>query len=137
MRVQQESPLAVVQAWQDAANRRDINRLVDLSDPAIEIVGPRGSGRGRQVLGDWLGRANVTLTTLRAFVRGDTVVVAQYGVWRSGDTGDVAGEAHIASCFRVAGRRVARIARYEDLDAALAGAGLDYSDERSLDVQEG
>ena len=33
-----------VQAWQNAANTQDKGRLLELSDPNIEIVGPRGSG---------------------------------------------------------------------------------------------
>ena len=50
-------PEAVVMAWQQAANASDIDRLLALSGPEIEIVGPRGSGRGHQLLRDWLARA--------------------------------------------------------------------------------
>ncbi len=129
--MQRDSPLAIVQAWQDAANARDVARLLELSDPDIEVVGPRGSGRGHQLLRDWLGRAGLSLETRRVFVRGDAVVLAQHGVWRSVETGEVTGEAEIASRFRVAGRRVVQFARHDSLDAALAEAGLDDSDETS------
>ncbi len=37
-----ESPFALVQAWQDAANSQNIDRLIELSAPTIEIVGPVG-----------------------------------------------------------------------------------------------
>ena len=37
-----ETPLAVVAEWQDAANTQDIPRLLEFSDPDIEVVGPRG-----------------------------------------------------------------------------------------------
>ncbi len=50
--MQDTSPVAITQAWQDAANRQDIDRLVALSEPDIEIVGPRGSGHGHQLLRD-------------------------------------------------------------------------------------
>jgi hypothetical protein len=126
-----QSPVAVVQAWQEAANRQDAERLVELSAPDVEVVGPRGSGRGHQLLRDWLARAGVTLETRRAFARGDAVVLAQTGVWRSAETGEVAGERAIASRFRVRGGRVAQVARYDDLAAALREAGLGESDELS------
>ena len=42
--------LSIVEAWQEAVNTRDTARLLDLSAPDIEVVGPRGSGFGRQVL---------------------------------------------------------------------------------------
>jgi hypothetical protein len=119
----------VVQAWQDAANRQDIDHLLALSDPAIEVAGPRGSGHGHQVLCDWLARAGVSLATLRVFACGNVVVLAQHGVWRSVETGAVIGEAAVASHFRVDGQRVTQVARYDRLDAALDAAGLTDVDE--------
>ena len=127
--MEHKNALAVVLAWQEAANDRQVERLVDLSDPEIEIVGPRGAGRGRQLLRDWLDRALVRFETQRSFVRDDLVVIAQHGVWRDPATGAPAGEADLASAFRVEGRRVARFARYDDLDAALAATGLTAADE--------
>jgi hypothetical protein len=118
------SPYDIAEAWQQAANAQDSARLLALSDPNIEIAGPRGSGFGHQLLRDWLDRAGLTLTTLRAFARGNTVVFAQHATWRAAESGEVAGERHLASRFDVEGGRVARFARYDDLDEALASAGL-------------
>ncbi len=127
--MQHQSPLAVVQAWQEAANRQDGDSLVGLSAPDVEVVGPRGSGRGHQLLRDWLARAGLTLETRRAFARGDAVVLTQRAVWRSAEAGGVAGEREVASRFRVSGGRVAQVARHDDLGAALREAGLGESDE--------
>lgn len=127
--MQSENPFAIVQAWQEAANSQNIDRLVALSAPDIEIVGPRGSGHGIQLLKDWLGRAGLHLTTLRAFARGNSVVLAQHGVWRSLETGEVTGERDLASRFHVAEHRVTQFARHDSLDVALIEAGLDLSDE--------
>lgn len=123
------SPVPLVQSWQAAANAQDADRLQALSDPNVEIVGPRGSGFGHQLLRDWLGRAGLTLTTRRVFARGDIVVLAQHGVWRSSETGEVVGERDLASRFRVADGRIAQFARCDRLDEALAAAGLQLSDE--------
>lgn len=125
----QDEAVATVQAWQDAANRGDVERLLRLSHPDIELVGPRGGGRGHQLLRDWLGRAGLRLATLRVFARGAVVVVAQRGEWRSPETGALVGEADVVSAFHVSDRRVTRLARHDNLDVALNDAGLDYSDE--------
>lgn len=121
--------LETVQAWQDAANRGDVGRLLALSDPEIEIVGPRGSGYGRELLEAWLKRAGLTTQTKRTFVRDDTVVLAQHGVWHSVATGELQGEADLASSFRVTGGRVTRISRHEKLQEALEEARLTEADE--------
>ena len=123
------SPYDVVQSWQEAANSQDADRLIELSAPDIEVVGPRGSAHGHQILRDWLARAGVGLRPLRAFARGEAVVVAQHGVWRAAETGEVVGEQAVASSFRVAGGRVVRVARFDSLDVALADAGLGEADE--------
>jgi hypothetical protein len=123
-----KKPYTIVAKWQEAANRQDIERLLALSDLDIEVVGPRGGGRGHQLLRDWMGRAGLSLTTLRAFARDDIVVLAQHGVWRSAETGEVIGEQDLASLFRVGGGRVVRFARYDGLDEALAAAGLTDAD---------
>jgi len=59
--MQHADPVAIVQAWQEAANAQDADRLVEVSDPHIEVVGPRGSGFGHQLLRDWIARAGLTL----------------------------------------------------------------------------
>jgi len=127
--MQHVDPLTIVQAWQEAANAQNVERLLELSDPNIEVVGPRGSGFGHQLLRDCITRAGLSLKTLRAFVHGDTVVVEQHGVWHSLDTGEVTGEKTLASVFRVDDQHVMRFARYDSLNAALEAAGLDQSME--------
>lgn len=124
-----ESSLDVVRAWLAAVNNRDYDLTIEKSDPNIEIIGPRGAGYGRPLLRDWLNHARVRLESRRAFARGNTVVVAQRGEWRAVETGEVIGEADVASLFRVEGGRVAHYARYDSLAEALERAGLDYTDE--------
>jgi hypothetical protein len=122
--------LSIVEAWQEAVNTRDTARLLDLSAPDIEVVGPRGSGFGRQVLQEWLGRAGLALTTLRAFARGDQVVLEQQGVWHAVDTGAVTGDKIVASAFRVNDQhQIARFVRYDELGDAFEATGLDPMDE--------
>ncbi|HEU4328407.1 MAG TPA: nuclear transport factor 2 family protein [Roseiflexaceae bacterium] len=122
----------VVEGWLAAANSQDIDRLLAFSAPDILLAGPRGGGRGHELLRDWMGRAGVQLQTRRLFARGEHVVVEQHGVWRSPETGTVLGEADVASHFLVARGLVAQYARYDDFASALQAAGLTEADERSV-----
>jgi hypothetical protein len=122
--------LAVVEAWQEAVNEADPARLRELSAVDVEIMGPRGSGRGGSLLEQWLQRAGVTLTALRWFCGGDgRVVVEQWATWRSPETGSVVGEQRVASRYQVGGGVVTAFGRHDDLSAALATAGLNIADE--------
>lgn len=127
-----ESPTAIVRQWQRESNEKNTDRLLELSSPDIEIVGPRGSTRGHEPLRDWLSRAGLTLETLRAFARNDTIVMSQRGTWKSHETGETSGEAGLATRFVVKNGRVKELARHDGsdaLDTALEEAGLGYEDE--------
>jgi hypothetical protein len=118
-----------VLAWHEALNAGDAERLAALSHPEVEVGGPRGSARGRQVLEDWVGRANVRLEPLRSFQNGRTVVVEEAATWRDARTGETTGEATVATIFALDGGLVAGIVRHDGLEDALRSAGLDGSDE--------
>ncbi|HEU0053436.1 MAG TPA: hypothetical protein VFQ39_09680, partial [Longimicrobium sp.] len=47
------TPLETARAWVDGVNARDAERVLELSDAEIEIVGPRGSGFGHALLRQW------------------------------------------------------------------------------------
>lgn len=123
--------LAVVEAWLAAADRADAPAMTALSAPDLEVVGPRGSVRGREVLAAWLARAGFSATPLRWFCGADgAVVVEQDAVWADPGTGAERGRAVVASEFVVDGGVVTRYRRHDDgLTAALAAAGLREADE--------
>jgi ketosteroid isomerase-like protein len=114
--------------WHEALNAGDAERVASLSHPEVEVGGPRGTARGRQVLEDWVGRANIRLEPLRLFGRGPTVVVEEAATWRDAQTGETTGEATVATVFASDGGLVARIVRHDGLEAALRDAGLTRSD---------
>ncbi len=126
-----DTAVAVALAWQEAANRQDEAGVLARSAPDICILGPRGEARGHEVLVAWLRRAGLTLARRRIYARGDTVVADQHGVWRSLETGDVVGEADVATLFRVKDGVVSSLARYDTLVEALAAARLAEADLHS------
>lgn len=123
------TPVAVAQAWQDAVNAQDKDKLLELSHPQIAIIGPRGIARGHEVLRVWLERAGLQLETKQVFAGEQRVVFVQHGVWRSPETGELQGEAEVASSFRIENGQVTELARYDTLTEALARAGLSEADE--------
>lgn len=120
--------LEAVQAWHEVLNAGDAERLAFLSHPEVEIGGPRGTARGRQVLKDWVGRANVRLEPLHSFQSGRTVVVEEAATWRDPETGNTSGEATVATVFVVDDGLVSGIFRHDNLEDALRSAGLDEAD---------
>ncbi len=118
-----------VKAWHEALNEGDIERVVALSHPDIEVGGPRGTARGIEVLREWAGRAGVQLKPQRICQRGNVVVVEQGAEWRSAQTGQTTDSQTVASVFVVRDGKVASVMRYPDLVTALRAAGLDESQD--------
>lgn len=69
--------LAVVEAWLDAVNRGDGPSVERLSSEDVELVGPRGTVRGRHVLSAWLTRSGFSAATRRWFCGADGSVVVE------------------------------------------------------------
>ena len=119
----------LVAAFHEALNAGDAERLVGLAQADVELVGPRGTARGVDVLREWVGRAGVTLTPLRSFAGSQTVVVEEDASWRDPQTGEAQGAQVVATVFGLREGRIARIDRLPDLESALRAAGLEASDE--------
>jgi ketosteroid isomerase-like protein len=123
-------PIRIVHDWLAAVNAGDVEGALALTAPDVVIIGPRGAARGHQVLRAWMGHAGANFQTRETFAAGDAVVVAQHGVWRDGETGEIRGEADVATRFRVADGRVAEMERYDDLHATLQAAALTEADRQ-------
>jgi ketosteroid isomerase-like protein len=120
---------SVVRAWHEALNSGDVDLLVELSPPDVEMGGPRGAAHGAQLLREWVSRAKIRLEPRRVFHREDTVVVEQWAKWRAADTGQVTSGQSVSSVFVVRDDRITRVMRYPDLADALDAANLDESYE--------
>jgi hypothetical protein len=124
-----DEALGIVAAFHEHLNAREPEKLLDLAADDIKIGGPRGSGTGKDLLYEWVGRANVTMTPLRTLVRDGVVVVEQRGEWKSAETGEITGSQTLASVFRIADGKIVGLARYGAFGEAANKAGLDKEDE--------
>ncbi len=118
-----------VRTWHEALNGGDWERLVALSDPEVEVGGPRGSGRGSALLREWVERASISLQPGRIFRNAEGVVVEQRAEWRDAATGEVTSVQTVASVFTVRDGKVASVLRYDTLLDAFDAAGLDAAHE--------
>jgi ketosteroid isomerase-like protein len=122
-------PVAVVQAFHDHLNDRKVEELLGLATDNVRVGGPRGSGEGRHLLEEWVGRASITMTPRRWFRAGDTVVVEQDATWHDPDTGAETGRQTVATVFTIEDGQIAAIARYGFLAEAVHGANMDETNE--------
>lgn len=129
--------VAVVRAWHEALNSGEADALAALTDDAVEIGGPRGSGRGVTLIREWAGRAGVRLDPGRVFRRGDAVVVEEVARWCEPGSPGWGKPLVVATAFRVGGGRVSRVVRFDDLSMALAFETLDAGDETGWDERRG
>jgi hypothetical protein len=119
--------LDVIEAWHTAVNAGDGAAAGALCTDDVQVAGPRGAGRGRELLVGWVGHAGVRLEPLRWFCGGSGAVVEQDARWADGD--GLTAPLRVATAFGMDGRRISRVLRHTDLDGALAQAGLTADDE--------
>ena len=117
------SEVEIVIAWHEALNDGDIDRLIALSRPDVEVGDAAGSRIGPEAVREWFGTSGLNLELGAFLQRGEVVVVSQEAQWVAAAGGEGQVRA-VASVFRVRAGLIASIIQYEDLDAALVGAGI-------------
>src|SRR5829696_7347306 len=124
--------VAVVQAWREALNARDLARMLTLVDDRIEVLTPRGTERGVRSVREFMERQTygigLHIEQPRLFAAGHTVVLAARAELRWVDSGDLADASDMAAVFLVHKERIARMEIHDELRSALAAAGLSASD---------
>ncbi len=121
--------LDVIEAWHTAVNAGDGAAAGALCTEDVQVGGPRGTGRGRDLLAGWVGHAGVRLEPLRWFCGGAGAVVEQDARWVDAGTGGMTAPVRVATAFGVADGRISRVLRHTELDEALSVLGLSSDDE--------
>jgi limonene-1,2-epoxide hydrolase len=129
------SPVDVVANFHRHLADSDADAVIALAHQDVEVGGPRGTGIGSNLLREWVGRANVTMTPVRWFAKDDVVIVEQDAVWRDSQ-GEERGRQDVTTTFRIRDGRIAGIYRHDNLAASLTVAGLDASDEIDAPVAD-
>jgi SnoaL-like domain len=121
--------LAVIEAWHAAVNAGDGPAAGALCTDHVQVGGPRGSGRGRDLLVGWVEPARVRLQARRWFCGAGGAVVEQDAHWGDGATGQPTEPVRVATAFTVEGDRISGVLRHTELADALAAVGLGVADE--------
>jgi hypothetical protein len=121
--------LAVIEAWHAAVNAGDGDGAGALCTEDVQVGGPRGGGRGRDLLTGWVGHAGVRLETRRWFCGSGGAVVEQDARWIDGSTGEPTAPLRVATVFTVDDGRISGVLRHTELSDALAALGLTTADE--------
>ena len=128
-----EDHITVVEAWTPAYSRRDLDALLALSCPDIEVARRLRHERGHDAVRGLLHRQSFGVEmhprVRRMFRRGDTVVVDAQLVVRYVDTGEPVAGQEGAAVLAVRDGWVARYVPYPDLKTALSDARLSEDDE--------
>jgi hypothetical protein len=121
--------LATVAEWHEAVNTGAADRAGALCTDDVAVGGPRGTGRGRAELVEWVRHAGIRLEPVRWYCGAAGAVVEQDARWRDPTTGALGEPVRLATAFGFAGGRIAQVLRYPDCPSALAELGIDSADE--------
>ena len=113
-----------VQAWHDAVNARDVEAAVALCTADVQVVGPKGTGAGHDLMRAWLTRSGISLEPQHPLREVDgRVLVHEVAQWHT------AGQAPVGApverpvdtwvVFAASEGRLTSVARYETEDDAL------------------
>jgi len=119
------TPRDLIVAWHDAVRDRDVDAVTALVHADVEIGGPKGSGHGVDLMTEWVQNSGIGLEIESIQHRGPTFVVGQAATWpdpdaENGRTAPIP----VVSVFVVSGARIAKVLRFDDLDAAYDAAGF-------------
>ncbi len=123
------SAIRIVQRFHHGLNARNVED--------IRIGGPRGTGEGKQLLEEWVGRANITMEPQRWFHHDGTVVVEQIARWHDAGTGEETSSQRVATTFGIRDGQITSIARYGNIGEAITSADMDETHAVAVDDQPG
>lgn len=121
--------IGIVQDFHDRLNARDPEGVLALAADDVRVGGPRGSGTGKHLLEEWIGRASITMTPMRWFYREGTVIVEERAVWHTPDGSEETGGQIIATIFELSNGQITGIARYGNIGEAVTSADMDETNE--------
>ncbi|TWT24858.1 nuclear transport factor 2 family protein [Planomicrobium sp. CPCC 101110] len=105
--------------WVEKVNAQDVEGVLEVSDPNIELIGPRGAGFGHDLLVQWMENTGVNLHTITRYAAGQRVVYEQEAVWENQD-----GHVIVYTFMEIRDGKVTRLERFDNIDDAFSTSGL-------------
>lgn len=125
--------IITVQAWHNALNSSNKEKLSALVREDVKIGGPRGSVKGVGMMLEWVDRAKVTFTPQRYFRQNEVIVVEALGEWHAPEMEEITSSQTVATVFVVEDHLISSISRYDSLKEAFEASGV--SEMSEVEVQ--
>lgn len=119
-----EDKIKIAEQWTRKVNERDIKGVLEVSDPHIELIGPRGSAEGHDILRQWVEESGIKMETLDYYAKGNEVICVQRATWENQN-----GHVMIYTFMDIRNKKVHRLGRYDTLDDAFGQCQLSEEDK--------
>lgn len=119
-----EDNIKIADQWTSKVNERDIKGVLEVSDPHIELVGPRGVAEGHDILERWIKDSGIKMETQGYYAKGNEVICVQKATWENQN-----GHVTIYTFMEIRNGKVHRLGRYDTLDDAFGQCHLSEEDK--------
>ena len=119
-----EGTIKIADQWTRKVNERDIKGVLEVSDPHIELVGPRGTAEGHDILEQWIKESGIKMETKGHYAKGNEVICVQKATWENQN-----GHVTIYTFMEIKNGKVHRLGRYDTLDDAFGQCQLSEEDK--------
>ena len=110
--------VTLLRDWHQAVSARDVDRVLALCTPDVELRGPSGTGSGHDLVRDWLARSGIRLR-LRSLTSWHGAFLAeQEATWPRVDGEPAAPAVACVTVFGVRDGKVSSVARYATVEEA-------------------
>ena len=113
--------VTLLRDWHQAVSAKDVDRVLALCTPDVELHGPSGTGSGHDLVRDWLARSGIRLR-LRSLTSWHGAFLAeQEATWPRGALQPAAPATPAVACvtvFAVRDGKVSSVARYATVEEA-------------------
>lgn len=118
-----ENTIDIANQWIARVNDKDIKAVLEVSDPHIELVGPRGVAEGHDILQKWIEQSGIQMETQDYYAKDEEVICVQKATWEN-----QSGHVTIYTYMQIRNKKVHRLGRYDTLDDAFGQCLLSEED---------
>ena len=115
--------VTLLRDWHQAVSAMDVDRVLALCTPDVELRGPSGTGSGHDLVRDWLGLSGIRLRLRSLTSWHGTFLAEQEATWPRGDGQAAAPAVACVTVFAVRDGKVSSVARYGTVEEAESARG--------------
>jgi SnoaL-like domain len=110
--------VTLLRDWHQAVSAKDVNRVLSLCTPDVELHGPSGTGSGHDLVRDWLSRSGIRLRLRSLTSWHGTFLAEQEATWPLAAGQPAAPAVACVTVFGVRDGKVSSVARYDTVEEA-------------------